>query len=160
MSRTHRQRLLALALFATGCATTPAPGPEAPLRIVAKPRAVRGFIHGLRYPSLEIAVTVRARLDNPQRLLRAGMFLTVNLLQRDIQSLVVPEQAIVPEQSSQFVWVVDQAGSAHLREVQTGRRRPGQVEVLSGLEEGERVIIAGTQKAREGSPVNVVEEGP
>ena len=104
-------------------------------------------------------VTVRARLDNPERLLRAGMFLTVNLLQRDIQSLMVPEQAIVPEQSRQFVWVVDDAGIAHLREVQTGRRRPGQVEMLAGLDEGERVIIDGTQKARDGQPVKVVEAG-
>lgn len=112
-----------------------------------------------RVDPISRTVTVRARLDNPERLLRAGMFLTVNLLQRDIQSLMVPEQAIVPEQSRQFVWVVDDAGLAHLREVQTGRRRPGQVEVLAGLDEGERVITAGTQKARDGSPVKVVEAG-
>jgi membrane fusion protein (multidrug efflux system) len=103
-------------------------------------------------------VTVRALLQNPERLLRAGMFLTVSLLKSDIQALVVPEQAIVPDQSRQFVWVVDEASVAHLREVTTGRRRPGQVEVLAGVEEGEQVIIAGTQKAREGLTVTIVED--
>lgn len=103
-------------------------------------------------------VTVRARLENEERLLRAGMFLTVNLLRQDIVTLMIPEEAIVPDQSRQFVWVIDQELVAHLREVRTGRRRPGQVEILSGLEAGEQVIVAGTQKVREGMTVSLVKE--
>lgn len=103
-------------------------------------------------------ITVRALLDNEQGMLRPGMFLTVSLLREDIQALMVPEQAIVPERSQQFVWVVDDAGLAQLRQVQTGRRRPGEVEILAGLAPGERVIIEGTQKARAGQPVAVREE--
>lgn len=102
-------------------------------------------------------ITVRALLDNEERLLRPGMFLTVSLLRQDLQALMVPEQAIVPERSQQFVWVVDDANVARLREVRTGRRRPGQVEILGGLVAGERVIIEGTQKARAGQAVNVLE---
>jgi membrane fusion protein (multidrug efflux system) len=101
-------------------------------------------------------VTVRARIANPDGLLRAGMFLTVKLLRRDVTALVIPEQAIVPEQSRQFVLVVLDGGTVEKRPVTTGRRRPGQVEVLSGLEEGELVIAEGTQNARPGDTVDIV----
>lgn len=102
-------------------------------------------------------VTVRALLDNDERLLRPGMFLTVSLLREDLDALMIPEQAIVPERSQQFVWLVDAANVAQLREVRTGRRRPGQVEILDGLVAGDRVIVEGTQKARSGQPVSILE---
>lgn len=85
------------------------------------------------------------------------MFLTVTLLREDVQALVVPEEAIVPERSQQFVWVVGPDGLAELREIRTGRRRPGEVEILAGLEAGERVVVEGTQKARSGQPVAIAE---
>ncbi len=102
-------------------------------------------------------VTVRALLNNDERMLRPGMFLTVSLLREDLDALMIPEQAIVPERSQQFVWLVDEANVARLREVRTGRRRPGQVEILGGLAAGDRVIIEGTQKARAGQPVTILE---
>ena len=42
--------------------------------------------------------------------------------------------------------------------VRTGRRRPGEVEILSGLAEAERVIAEGTQKARPGDQVEIIGE--
>jgi membrane fusion protein (multidrug efflux system) len=125
--------------------------------------------HSVAYPDIEFSgvvssvdtrvdpvsrtITVRSLVENPQRLLRAGMFLNVRLLREDIRTLMVPEQAIVPERSQQFVWVIGAGDVAELREVTTGRRRPGQVEILDGLREGERVVIEGTQKARAGQVV-------
>ena len=70
-------------------------------------------------------------------------------------ALMVPEEAIVPERSKQFVFVVTGGDLAEMREISTGRRRPGEVEVLRGLAEGEWVISEGTQKARDGQPVIV-----
>ena len=105
-------------------------------------------------------LTVRARLPNGDGRLLPGMFLTVKLLREDVSALLIPEQGIVPEQSRQFVWVVGGDGRVEKREVRTGRRRPGLVEVLSGLAAGERVIVEGTQKARHGAPAEVVGELP
>ena len=99
------------------------------------------------------SVKVRALLDNETGHLRAGMFLTVTLFRQDIEALLVPEEAIVPERSEQFVWVVGPDGTAEYRAVRTGRRRPGEVEILDGLQAGERVIVEGTQKARPGAAV-------
>lgn len=102
------------------------------------------------------SVIVRAEVANPQGRLRPGMFLTVQLLRRDVTAILVPEQAIVPEQSRQFVFVVGKDGIVEKRPVTTGRRRPGQVEILSGLEPGEEVVAEGTQKARPGEGVEIV----
>jgi membrane fusion protein (multidrug efflux system) len=101
-------------------------------------------------------VKVRARVPNPRGLLRPGMFLTVQLLRRDVTALMIPEQAIVPEQSEQFVFVVGEDGAVEKRRVTTGRRRPGQVEVRAGLQAGERVVAEGTQKVRPGDVVEIV----
>jgi membrane fusion protein, multidrug efflux system len=101
-------------------------------------------------------VTVRAILPNDDGHLRPGMFLTVSLLKDDVEALLVPEQAIVPERSKQFVFVVDADDRVERREVTTGRRRPGEVEIVEGLRPGERVITEGTQKVRDGSTVIVI----
>jgi membrane fusion protein (multidrug efflux system) len=100
-------------------------------------------------------VTVRALLPNEEARLRPGMFLTVSLLKENVQALMIPEQAIVPQRSKQFVLVVGSGELVEMREIKTGRRRPGEVEVLEGLSPGELVIVEGTQKARPGQPVTI-----
>jgi membrane fusion protein (multidrug efflux system) len=102
-------------------------------------------------------VMIRSRVPNEEGRLRAGMFLTVTLMKEDINALLVPEQALVPDRSTQSVMVVGPDSIVEQRIVQTGRRRPGEVEILAGLEAGERVIVEGTQKARNGQPVRVLE---
>jgi membrane fusion protein (multidrug efflux system) len=98
------------------------------------------------------SVTVRAEVPNPESLLKPGMFLNVEIVRDRRNALVVPEEALVPEQNKQFVFVV--AGDkAQKREVRIGARSPGSVEVLSGLSLGERVIVEGTVKVREGGSV-------
>jgi membrane fusion protein, multidrug efflux system len=101
-------------------------------------------------------VTVRAMLPNEDGRLRPGMFLTVTLLKDDVESLVVPEEAIVPERSKQYVLVVGPDAVVERREVRSGRRRPGEIEILDGLEPGERVITEGTQNVRPGQRVTIL----
>lgn len=101
-------------------------------------------------------ITVRALLPNENARLRPGMFLTVSLLKEDVESLLIPEEALVPERSKQFVFVVGEGNIVQRSEVVTGRRRPGQVEILEGLQPGAIVITEGTQKARPGQPVTII----
>jgi len=101
-------------------------------------------------------VTVRALLPNPEEHLRPGMFLTVTVLKEDVEALMIPEQAIVPERSNQYVFVVGAEQVVERRLVQSGRRRPGEVEILDGLEPGELVITEGTQKVRPGQQVEIL----
>ncbi len=99
---------------------------------------------------------VRSLIPNEEGRLRAGMFLTVTLLKENVEALMIPEQSLVPERSTQSVFVVAADNIVEQRLVKTGRRRPGEVEILEGLEAGDVVITEGTQKARNGQAVTVL----
>lgn len=101
-------------------------------------------------------IRVRSVMPNEKGLLRPGMFLTVTLLNDSIDALVIPERALIPERSRQFVFVVDENQLVERREVRIGRRRIGEVEILEGLSAGELVIVDGTQKARDGQAVKIL----
>jgi membrane fusion protein, multidrug efflux system len=97
------------------------------------------------------AVGIRAMLNNEQRLLRPGMLLTVSLTRDKSPALVVAEEAIVPIQSKEYVYVISPEDKAERVQISTGRRRPGIVEVLSGLTEGQEVVTQGVIKMRPGA---------
>lgn len=102
------------------------------------------------------SITVRAEIPNRDGSLRPGMFMTVRLDVDAAPALLVPEGAIVPEQGHVYVFVA--AGDkAERREVRTGRRRKGEVEVVSGLVAGDQVVTEGTQMLRDGDVVRVVQ---
>jgi len=84
------------------------------------------------------SVTARALMPNAEGFLKPGMFLTV-------------------EQGDVYVFVVKD-GVAEKRRVRTGQRRIGDVEVTEGLLAGERIVVEGTQKLRDGT--QVTELGP
>jgi membrane fusion protein (multidrug efflux system) len=98
------------------------------------------------------SVIVRAELPNAEGLLRQGMFMTVSLHGEVAPTLLVPEEALVPERGHAYVFVVKD-NRIQRREVTTGKRRPGFVEIVSGITEHERVVVDGTQNVRDGSEV-------
>jgi len=102
------------------------------------------------------SVVVRALLANEDGSLKPGMFLNVSVGRDERETLVIPEEALTPEAEKQFVFVVVD-GKAARREVRIGGRSPGNVEILGGLEAGERVIVEGTQKVRNGAPVTAID---
>lgn len=110
-----------------------------------------------RVDPISRSIRVRSIMANDQGHLRPGMFLTVTLLDQSVEALVIPERALIPERSLQYVFVVDESGIAERRAVIIGRRRPGEVEIIEGLTAGEKVIVDGTQKARDGQAVEVIE---
>jgi membrane fusion protein (multidrug efflux system) len=102
------------------------------------------------------SVTVRALVPNAKGLLKPGMFMNVRLSRGAADLLVVPEEALVPEQGDVFVYVV-QDGAATKRKVMTGQRTIGSVQVTEGLQAGELVVTEGTQKLRDGASVTLVD---
>jgi membrane fusion protein, multidrug efflux system len=102
------------------------------------------------------SVLVRVRIDNPDGRLRPGMFAKVSaqLASRE-NSMVIPEQAIVPMGGESFVFKVVQ-GKAQLTKVVTGARRPGGVEIRQGLKPGDVIVLEGQIKLRPGVPVTAL----
>jgi membrane fusion protein (multidrug efflux system) len=105
-----------------------------------------------RVDAVTRSVTVRAELDNPDGVLRQGMFMTVSLQGEVAPTLLVPEEALVPERGHAYVFVVHN-DVVERREVRTGKRKPGYVEIVDGVREHERVVVDGTQHVRDGSVV-------
>ena len=108
-----------------------------------------------RLDPISRSIRVRATLDNQDKRLRPGMLLTVVVEKRVLNTLVLPEKALVPVQDKQFVYVVKD-DVAHQTEVEIGERRPGLVQIVSGLSAGDEVITEGTLRVRDQSPVNVL----
>lgn len=101
------------------------------------------------------AIRARAIIQNKDGRLRPGMLLTVTVEKRVLDTLVVPEKALVPVEDKQFVYVVKD-DVAHQVEVTIGERRPGLVQIVNGLVSGDEVITEGTLRVRDQSPVNVL----
>ena len=103
-------------------------------------------------------VAVRAKLPNPQRLLIDGQLVTAVVETATPRSaLLMPQQALQFDQTGYFVLTVDRENRVKVRPVGIGPATAGEVEVTSGLEEGERVIVAGIQKIRPNQVVQATE---
>lgn len=99
------------------------------------------------------SVQVRAEIPNPEGLLRPGMLMTVQLFRPERQALAIPELALLQVGSTAFVYRVDDEGTVEQVDVTIGARRRGEVEIVSGLQAGDRIIVEGTVKVRPGARV-------
>lgn len=101
------------------------------------------------------SVVIRAQIRNTNATLRPGMFARVRLI-TDVKAdtLVIPEQALVPQGEDQFVYkVVD--GRVQRTRVEIGQRREGKVEIVRGVAEKDMVVTAGQLKIRDGTVVKL-----
>jgi membrane fusion protein (multidrug efflux system) len=98
-------------------------------------------------------ITVKGVTPNNSGELQAGMFIEARLETAIRPSAtIVPEEAIVPSASASYVWVVT-GDKVTRREVETGVRTPGFVEIRKGVEPGEQVVIGGVDRLFEGAPI-------
>lgn len=113
---------------------------------------------GSRVDPVTRSITVRALLENAERLLRPGMLLSVVVERAPRQALVIPEASLIPEGRRQFVLTLDpdDAHRVTRREIRIGARRKGEVEVLDGLSEGQLVVAHGTERVRDGQPTRLL----
>jgi membrane fusion protein (multidrug efflux system) len=95
------------------------------------------------------AVTARAAFDNKEGLLRPGLLMQVTVLGDRRMALLVPEESLVSRASEHFVWQIDSDNARARRvSVEIGDRRPGWVEVVNGLQPGDRIVRDGVGRLR------------
>ena len=116
---------------------------------------------GTRVDSATRSITVRARIPNPDRRLKPGLLMAVEVMSNPREAVTVPEEVLMPKGRANAVYVLDESAKPPVleeREVEIGRRRAGEVEIRSGLEVGERVVTRGKMMAVPGTPVEVLAE--
>jgi membrane fusion protein, multidrug efflux system len=134
-------------------------GQEVEVRVDAfRDKIYPGTIYAID-PQVDVngrSLRIRARLPNPELELRPGLFARVIIKGLEEREVVrIPESAVVPSGQDKLVYSVV-GGKAKENKVTTGRRRAGEVEVLTGIEEGTQVVISGQTRLREGAPVEVI----
>ena len=96
----------------------------------------------------------RAVLDNPEGFLTPGMFGHMRLFaSKAFDALLIPDQAVVTDQTRQVVYVVGADGIVAQKVVQPGRLIEGLRVIRTGLAANDRVVISGVQRARPGRKV-------
>jgi RND family efflux transporter MFP subunit len=97
-------------------------------------------------------------LDNNQRLLRSGQIVKVRLTRRILKdAILIPLLAVIPMEDSKAAYVVN-SSQAKRREVILDIIKGDQVRITSGLEPGDKLIVAGHHFVAPGQKVNIVSE--
>lgn len=137
--------------------------------ITARSDAFGGQVFGGRIALLDTrvdestrAVIARAEIPNPGGAIRPGMALNVSVSQGVRTSLAAPEAAVQYEGENAFVYRIaagERGSTAQRVEVETGAVEGGYVEILSGLEPGDRLVGSGLNRIQPGAPVRPVGQG-
>ena len=101
----------------------------------------------------------RARFENPDLLFTPGMFARIRLLASgERQALLLPDGAVVTDQSRKVVYVVGAGNVVEVRPVQLGRLVDNLRIIREGLTPTDTVVVSGLQRVRAGAPVTPVPE--
>jgi membrane fusion protein (multidrug efflux system) len=109
-------------------------------------------------PSIDVngrALQVRADLDNSGMRLRPGLLVRVTVKGNQREAVVVPETAVNQRGDSSVVYLVRDS-KAEEKQVRTGKREGGTIEIVEGIEAGAEVVVAGNARLSDGAAVEVV----
>lgn len=106
--------------------------------------------------STNLVFSLRIELNNPTPDIRGGMFArtVVNSVLRP-QALVLPKEAIIEKNGKSHVFIINEQNKAEEREVTVGASGDANVEIIAGLNEGERVAVSNLSRLRSGLQIEV-----
>lgn len=100
------------------------------------------------------SIKVRAKINNEDALLRPGMLLTLDLIKQQRPANMLPEEAVFMRADQHLVYQVATDMSVTEKPIEIGIRQDGQVEVLNGLEIGDKIVWQGLLKVKPGKKVS------
>jgi membrane fusion protein (multidrug efflux system) len=104
------------------------------------------------------SIGARALLDNTDKLLKPGLLMQVELQKNPRKALLIPEEALTANGPDNFVFIVTESNgeiSAQRHKVVLGTRQYGEVEIISGLEQGQQIVTHGNLRVRPGAPLKI-----
>jgi membrane fusion protein (multidrug efflux system) len=104
-------------------------------------------------------VQMRAELPNPDHRLLPGQYVRVRVVAGSQQAILVPQTAVLQNETGRFVWVAGGDGKAVARNIRAGQWLGENWVVLEGLKAGENVIVDNVARLRPGTPIQVRKAG-
>ena len=105
-----------------------------------------------------VKISIAATAGN-QQIIRSGLYGKARFITGQTQAMTIPRNAVIERGQLTSVFVVDQSGIARMRLVKTGKIYADRVEVLSGLTEGEQIVVDGVSAVNDGSRVREAAPG-
>jgi RND family efflux transporter MFP subunit len=131
------------------------PGQTLPVRVAAVPAELLGTIVEISPAADPGSRTFLVKLDLPSSpALRAGQFGRVGMPVGTSTALRVPSSAVIVRGQMEIVFLVDD-GKARLRIVKTGKRVGDDVEIVSGLDAGEKIVVENNAGLTDGQPLQL-----
>ena len=102
------------------------------------------------------SILARAKIDNENSEIIPGSLLEIEILYNEKNALGVPDTSIMYEGSKKFIYKIIENNTIKKTEIETGVRNKGNLEILSGLNEGDKIIAEGLTKVRPGMKVKPI----
>ena len=138
-------------------------GDKVSLTVDALPgREFSGKVERL-YPSINPqthTVSVEVTVPNTDKALRPGMYARVKVNFGTQKHIVIPDQCIVKQQGSgqRFVFVLNEDSTVSYVPVELGVHKGTEQEIISGLSEGQKIVVKGQSALKDGTKVQVLEK--
>ena len=102
------------------------------------------------------SIELAALFENPENILITGMYVTVTLeFMTKLKRILIPQASLMEDQVGSYVYTVDKNNTVLRKNIKIGNFYDKSIAVLSGLKEGESVIVGGLQKVRPGYKVTI-----
>ncbi len=105
------------------------------------------------------SLATRIKMDNISGEILPGSFLEISIKYNVRESLSIPDTSTIVEGENVFIYKVDEKNKALKTKITTGDRYIGFVEVLNGLNIGDKIVAEGTKKVRPNLTIRPIEKG-
>jgi len=102
------------------------------------------------------SILARAKINNENSEIIPGSLLEIEILYNEKEALGVPDTSIMYEGSKKFIYKIIENNMIKKTEIETGVRNKGNLEILNGLNEGDKIIAEGLTKVRPGMKVKPI----
>ena len=104
------------------------------------------------------SILARIVIDNSKFEIIPGQLMTVKVIYDEVEQIGVPESAGTIQGKTAFVYIVNES-TAEKKNIEVGKRNFGKVSVISGVSEGDEVVVEGVSKIRNKTKVKVIKPG-
>ncbi len=123
-----------------------------------KNKIYKGIIESVasRVDAQTRSILARAQIENENSEIIPGSLLEIEILYSEKEALSVPDTSIIYEGNKKFIYKIIDGNLIKKTEVNTGVRNQGSLEILNGLEDGDKIIAEGLTKVRPGMEVKPI----